>query len=158
MERQKLVMAEAFRKLAQPGTIARLPALLEIAGNDMVTDLSPIEMTQLMSALGKTSLSTQRVEGRLYWYNDLSYWMPDSNQAHASRHRGRSLSLRPPGPEASSLMVQAGAWPSSPSLQPAVSSSISWARPCFRGRSASAAHSISRILSSPSPSSSTRER
>lgn len=83
MERQKLVMAEAFRKLAQPATIARLPALLEIAGNDMVTDLSPIEMTQLMSALGKTSLSTQRVEGRLYWYNDLSYWMPDSNQAYA---------------------------------------------------------------------------
>ncbi|WP_254216732.1 LCP family protein [Synechococcus sp. CCY 9618] len=84
MERQRLVMAEVFRKLAQPATITKLPALLEIAGNDMVTDLSPIEMTQLMSALGKTKLSTQRVPGRLYWHNDLSYWMPDSNQAHAS--------------------------------------------------------------------------
>jgi len=84
MERQRLVMAQVFSKLAQPATIAKLPALLEIAGNDMVTDLSPIEMTQLMSALGKTKLSTQRVPGRLYWHNDLSYWMPDSNQAHAS--------------------------------------------------------------------------
>jgi LCP family protein required for cell wall assembly len=84
MERQRLVMAEVFRKLAQPATIAKLPALLEIAGNDMVTDLSPIEMTQLMSALGKTKLSTQRVPGRLYWHNDLSYWMPDSNKAYPS--------------------------------------------------------------------------
>ena len=84
MERQRLVMSQVFRKLADPTTIARLPALLEIAGNDMVTDLSPIEMTQLMSALGRTKLSTQRVPGRLYWHNDLSYWMPDSNQAHPS--------------------------------------------------------------------------
>ncbi|WP_353617158.1 LCP family protein [Synechococcus sp. FACHB-909] len=84
MERQRQVMAEVFSKLAQPATIAKLPALLEIAGNDMVTDLSPIEMTQLMSALGKTKLSTQRVPGRLYWHNDLSYWMPDSNQAYPS--------------------------------------------------------------------------
>jgi len=84
MERQRQVMAQVFSKLAQPATIAKLPALLEIAGNDMVTDLSPIEMTQLMSALGKTKLSTQRVPGRLYWHNDLSYWMPDSNQAYPS--------------------------------------------------------------------------
>ena len=84
MERQRLVMAKVFSKLADPATIARLPALLEIAGNDMVTDLSPIEMTQLMSALGRTKLSTQRVPGRLYWHNDLSYWMPNSNQAHPS--------------------------------------------------------------------------
>lgn len=84
MERQRLVMAQVFRKLAEPATIAKLPALLEIAGNDMVTDLSPIEMTQLMSALGRTKLSTQRVPGRLYWHNDLSYWMPDSNQVHSS--------------------------------------------------------------------------
>jgi len=84
MERQRLVMAQVFRKLAEPTTIAKLPALLEIAGNDMVTDLSPIEMTQLMSALGRTKLSTQRVPGRLYWHNDLSYWMPDSNQVHPS--------------------------------------------------------------------------
>ena len=84
MERQRLVMAQVFRKLADPATIAKLPALLEIAGNDMVTDLTPIEMTQLMSALGRTKLSTQRVSGRLYWHHDLSYLMPDSNQAYPS--------------------------------------------------------------------------
>ena len=84
MERQRLVMAQVFRKLADPATIAKLPALLEIAGNDMVTDLTTIEMTQLMSALGRTKLSTQRVSGRLYWHHYLSYWMPDSNQAYPS--------------------------------------------------------------------------
>jgi len=82
MERQRQVMAEAFRKLAEPATIAKLPALLQIAGSDMITDLSPIEMTQLMGALGHTKLSTTRLPGRLYWHNDLSFWMPDSNQAH----------------------------------------------------------------------------
>lgn len=84
MERQRLVMAQVFRKLAEPATIAKLPALLQIAGNDMITDLSPIEMTQLMGALGHTKLSTSRLPGRLYWHNDLSFWMPDSNQAHPS--------------------------------------------------------------------------
>ncbi len=84
MERQRLVMAQVFRKLAEPATITKLPALLQIAGNDMVTDLSPLEMTQLMSALGHTKLSTTRLPGRLYWHNDLSFWMPDSNQAHPS--------------------------------------------------------------------------
>jgi LCP family protein required for cell wall assembly len=84
MERQRLVMAQVFRKLGEPATITKLPALLQIAGNDMITDLSPLEMTQLMSALGHTRLSTQRVPGRLYWHNDLSYWMPQSNLTHAT--------------------------------------------------------------------------
>ncbi|KEF42427.1 MAG: transcriptional regulator [Cyanobium sp. CACIAM 14] len=82
MERQRLVMAQVFRKLSDPATITKLPELLQIAGNDMITDLSPIEMTQLMGALGHTKLSTSRLPGRLYWHNDLSYWMPDSNKAH----------------------------------------------------------------------------
>jgi LCP family protein required for cell wall assembly len=82
MERQRLVLAEVFRKLAQPATIARLPALLKIAGEDIHTDLSPIELSQLMAAMGHTRLRTQQLPGRLYWQDELSYWMPDSNQAH----------------------------------------------------------------------------
>lgn len=82
MERQRLVLAEVFRKLAQPATVARLPALLKIAGEDIHTDLSPIELSQLMATMGQTRLLTQQLPGRLYWQDDLSYWMPDSNQTH----------------------------------------------------------------------------
>ncbi|MFO0037830.1 MAG: LCP family protein [Synechococcaceae cyanobacterium] len=82
MERQRLVLAEVFRKLVQPATLAQLPVLLKIAGEDIRTDLTPIEMTQLLTAMTRSKLSTQRLPGRLYWQDELSYWMPDSNTAH----------------------------------------------------------------------------
>ena len=46
MERQRQVFNEVFRKLAQPATLAQLPNLLKIAGEDIHTDLSPLEITQ----------------------------------------------------------------------------------------------------------------
>ncbi len=82
MERQRLVMAEVFRKLVQPATLVKLPELLQIAGEDIRTDLSPIEMTQLVTAMARSKLSTKRLPGRLYWEDNLSYWMPDSNLHH----------------------------------------------------------------------------
>ena len=82
MERQRLVLAKVFEKLAQPATLTKLPALLKIAGDDILTDLSPIELTQLMGTMAHTKLSTKRLAGRPYWQNDLSYWMPDSNSLH----------------------------------------------------------------------------
>lgn len=82
MERQRLVMAKVFSKLAQPATLTRIPTLMQIAGSDVRTDLSPLEITQLATAMAHTKLSTQRLPGRLYWHNDLSYWMPDSNTQH----------------------------------------------------------------------------
>jgi LCP family protein required for cell wall assembly len=83
MERQKLVLAEVFRKLAQPATLARLPELLKIAGADVKTDLSPVEMGQLVTAMAGTKLSTRQLPGRLFWHNDLSYWMPEGNSHYA---------------------------------------------------------------------------
>jgi LCP family protein required for cell wall assembly len=82
MERQRLVLNEVFRKLNQPATLARLPALIKIAGEDIHTDLSPVELTQLAARLGHTRLSTERLAGRPYWEDNLSYWMPDSNTDH----------------------------------------------------------------------------
>jgi LCP family protein required for cell wall assembly len=82
MERQRQVLAQVFRRLAEPATITRLPALLKILGEDVRTDLSPVEMTQLLTAMAHTRLSTSRLPGRLYWQDELSYWMPDSNVAH----------------------------------------------------------------------------
>jgi len=86
MERQRLVINQVFRKLAQPATLAQLPALLRIAGEDIHTDLSPLELTQLISAMAHTKLSTGRLAGREYWENELSYWMPASNTQHPSGH------------------------------------------------------------------------
>jgi len=84
MERQRQVINQVFRKLAQPATLAQLPALLRIAGEDIHTDLSPLELTQLISAMAHTKLSTGRLAGREYWENELSYWMPASNAHHPS--------------------------------------------------------------------------
>ena len=84
MDRQKLVLREVFRQLARPGMLARLPALLKIAAEDIQTDLSPIELTQLARAMAQTRLSTSRLPGTLYWHNDLSYWLPSDNHRKAS--------------------------------------------------------------------------
>ena len=82
MERQRLVLNEIFRKLTQPTTLAQLPALIKIAGEDIHTDLSAMEITQLAARLGHTHLNTERLAGRPYWEDNLSYWMPDSNKDH----------------------------------------------------------------------------
>ena len=79
-----MVLNQVFRKLAEPATLARLPALLQIAGEDIRTDLSPLEITRLLSAMAHTKLSTRRLPGREYWENDLSYWMPATNLHHPS--------------------------------------------------------------------------
>jgi anionic cell wall polymer biosynthesis LytR-Cps2A-Psr (LCP) family protein len=83
MERQKQVLSAVFTKLANPTTLTRLPELLKVAGSDIQTDLNPIELGQLITAMANTKLSTNQLPGRLFWHNDLSYWMPESNQHYA---------------------------------------------------------------------------
>ena len=78
MERQKLVLAEVFRKLANPALVTRLPELIKIAGSDLRTDLSPVDMGTLLTAMATTKLSSSRLEGAPYWHDDISYWMPDA--------------------------------------------------------------------------------
>jgi anionic cell wall polymer biosynthesis LytR-Cps2A-Psr (LCP) family protein len=72
-----------FRKLAQPSTLTQLPALLKIAGDDVKTDLTPVEMAQLLTAMAGSRLSTDQLAGRMFWHDNLSYWMPDSNSHYA---------------------------------------------------------------------------
>ncbi len=84
MERQKLVLAEVFRKLAQPSVLAQLPQLLQIAGQDIKTNLSPLELGNLMATLRSTKLATTRLSGQPYWHDNVSYWMPDLNPNHAA--------------------------------------------------------------------------
>ena len=79
LERQKLVLQQVFSKLVQPATLTRLPELMRIAGEDVDTNLSVVEMGQLLTAMASTRLSTSQLPGRLFWHNDLSFWMPDNN-------------------------------------------------------------------------------
>jgi LCP family protein required for cell wall assembly len=79
MDRQQLVLKEIFRKLASPSSLPQLPQLMKIAGDDIKTDLTMLELGQLITAMAGTKLSTGQIPGRLFWQNDLSYWMPDSN-------------------------------------------------------------------------------
>jgi len=83
MERQKQVLAAVFSKLAHPATLTRLPELLTLAGSDIQTDLNPIELGQLITAMAQTKLNASQMPGRPFWHNDLSYWMPDSNQHYS---------------------------------------------------------------------------
>ena len=83
MERQKMVLAEVFKKLGQPSTLTQLPGLLKVAGTDIKTDLSGLEMGQLVTAMAGTKLAANQLAGRIFWQNDLSYWMPDANTHYA---------------------------------------------------------------------------
>lgn len=82
MDRQRLVINEMFRKLVRPATLVQLPALMKIAGEDIDTNLSPLDLSRVIGLMGQSKLSSQRLPGRLYWQDDLSYWMPDSNKDH----------------------------------------------------------------------------
>jgi hypothetical protein len=64
--------------------VTRIPELLKIAGSDIRTDLSPVDMGTLLSAMGTTKLTSSRLSGTPYWHDDISYWMPDLNPNHAS--------------------------------------------------------------------------
>jgi polyisoprenyl-teichoic acid--peptidoglycan teichoic acid transferase len=86
MERQRLVLQRVFAKLIHPATLAQLPELLQIAGEDIDTDLSPVEMGQLLTAMATTELQASQLPGRLYWHDDLSYWMPDINPHFGAEH------------------------------------------------------------------------
>lgn len=79
MERQKLVLSEVFKKLANPVMATRLPELMSIAGKDVLTDLSPVDMGALVTAMATTKLSSSRLSGTPYWHEDISYWLPDAN-------------------------------------------------------------------------------
>jgi hypothetical protein len=64
---------------------------MRIAGNDIRTDLSPVDLGALLTAMATTKLSSSRLSGTPYWHDDISYWMPDVNTK-----RGDTSSDNPP--------------------------------------------------------------
>jgi LCP family protein required for cell wall assembly len=74
MDRQQLVLKSLFRKLTRPEYLVRLPALMIAARKEIRTDLGPMELGGLITAMGRTQLDTQRLDGRPFYKDGISYW------------------------------------------------------------------------------------
>ena len=100
MERQQLAVQALFRKLTRPDQLVRLPALLMQAGNDLRTDMGPMELGGLMTAISTTKLNIHHLDGRAFDQGGVSYleidWpgLGESNQPPQNpQERGRSFIL-----------------------------------------------------------------
>jgi LCP family protein required for cell wall assembly len=96
IERQQLALQALFRKLTRPEQLVRLPGLLAAAGKDLRTDLGPMELGGLITAMGTTKLQTRRLGGRPFMSDGISYWEADwtqegSDQLSADQERDGTL-------------------------------------------------------------------
>ena len=73
LDRQQLVLKSLFNKLIQPQNLIRLPALITEAGRNLETDLGPMELGKLITAMGSTELQTSRLNARPFYQNGVSY-------------------------------------------------------------------------------------
>lgn len=73
MERQQLAVQALFRKLMRPDQLVRLPALLMNTGNDLRTDMGPMELGGLVTAISTTTLNIHHLEGRPFDQGGVSY-------------------------------------------------------------------------------------
>jgi LCP family protein required for cell wall assembly len=74
MDRQQLALKSLFRKLTRPEYLVRLPALMIAAREQIRTDLGPMELGGLITAMGRTQLDTQRLDGHPFYKDGISYW------------------------------------------------------------------------------------
>lgn len=74
LERQKLALQALVKKLSQPSELVKLPMLLSAAGKDLRTDLGPMEVGGLVTAISGTRLQTHRLDGTATYRNGISYW------------------------------------------------------------------------------------
>jgi LCP family protein required for cell wall assembly len=63
--------------IGRPESLVRLPSLLMASGKQIRTDLGPMELGGLVTAMGSTRLETQRMAGRPFDRNGISYWDTD---------------------------------------------------------------------------------
>ena len=73
LERQQLALQALFRKMTRPDQLLRLPALMVGLGQDIQTDLGPMELGGLITAMGGTRLETRQLDGRPFDHNGISY-------------------------------------------------------------------------------------
>jgi anionic cell wall polymer biosynthesis LytR-Cps2A-Psr (LCP) family protein len=63
LERQRMALQALFRKITSPQGMVRLPSLLLSTGDDIKTDLGPMELGGLVTAMGGTKLETRQLGG-----------------------------------------------------------------------------------------------
>ena len=73
LQRQQLVIKSLFGSLTKPENVVRLPALITAAGRNLKTDLGPMELGGLITAMGTTSLQTHRLEATPFEKDGISY-------------------------------------------------------------------------------------
>ncbi|MFM8974775.1 MAG: LCP family protein [Vulcanococcus sp.] len=76
LDRQRLLLKALFDQITKPESLVRLPSLLTAAGKDMKTDLGPMEIGGLITAMAGTRFDAQRLGGRSEMRDGLSYWIP----------------------------------------------------------------------------------
>jgi LCP family protein required for cell wall assembly len=74
LDRQRLLLKALFDQITKPENLVRMPALLAAAGKDMKTDLGPMEIGGLITAMGGTKLDAERLGGRPFMRDGISYW------------------------------------------------------------------------------------
>ena len=73
LQRQQLVIKSLFGSLTKPENVVRLPALFTAAGRNLKTDLGPMELGGLITAMGTTELKTERLEATPFEKDGISY-------------------------------------------------------------------------------------
>lgn len=73
MERQQLAVQAIFRKLIRPDQLVRLPALLMLSRKDLQTDMGPMELGGLITAMSTTDLKIHHLDGRPFDQGGVSY-------------------------------------------------------------------------------------
>ncbi|MFM2205300.1 MAG: hypothetical protein RLZZ560_695 [Cyanobacteriota bacterium] len=77
LDRQRLLLKALFDQITKPESLVRLPSLLTAAGKDMKTDLGPMEIGGLITAMAGTRFDAKRLGGRSEMRDGLSYWIPE---------------------------------------------------------------------------------
>ncbi len=73
LQRQQLVIKSLFASLTKPENVVRLPALITAAERNLKTDLGPMELGGLITAMGTTELKTERLEATPFEKDGISY-------------------------------------------------------------------------------------
>jgi LCP family protein required for cell wall assembly len=73
LERQQLALKGLFVQMKQPQNLIRLPALISAAGQALETDLGPMELGGLITAMGTTDLNASRLNAVPFNADGISY-------------------------------------------------------------------------------------
>ena len=73
LERQQLALKGLVERLRQPQHLVRMPMLLSVARTQIQTDLNPLQMGALLTAVVTTDLNTERLKATPFSLGGVSY-------------------------------------------------------------------------------------